>query len=428
MGSEQGRVKDIRAREIIDSRGNPTVEADIILSDGTQGRGSVPSGASTGSREAREVRDGDPDRYRGRGVLRAVAALTGEIRDALIGKDVLDQRLIDSTLRRLDGTADKGRLGANALLAASLAAANAAACASGVPLYRHIGGVRAPLLPVPFMNILNGGQHADNNVNVQEFMILPAGAGSFSEALRWGCEIYHALGDGLRDAGLGRGVGDEGGFAPDLDDDEQALELIMEAVERAGYAPGEQVYLALDAAASEFHTGGQYHLGGETLSAPGLVELYRCWCEQYPIISIEDGLAEDDWDGWCRLTEELGEGVQLVGDDLFVTDRDLVERGYELGAGNAVLVKPNQIGTVTETLETLNYAEAIGFSACVSHRSGETADTFIADLAVACGCGQIKTGAPCRIDRVEKYNRLLRIEEELGDEAQFAGRSPFMLE
>lgn len=428
MDSDGARITDIRAREIIDSRGNPTVEADIILSDGTRARASVPSGASTGSREAREVRDGDPRRYRGRGVLRAVAVLTGEIRDALTGIDVRDQQVLDSTLCRLDGTPDKGRLGANSILAASLAAAKAAASASRVPLYRYIGGRGVDLLPVPFMNILNGGQHADNNVSVQEFMILPAGASSFSEALRWGCEIYHALGDRLRDAGLGRGVGDEGGFAPDLDDDEEALSLIMEAIEIAGYDPGEQIWLALDVAASEFHSEGEYHLRGERLSAMDLVELYRGWCDEYPVVSIEDGLAEDDWDGWRRLTRELGTGIQLVGDDLFVTDRDLVQRGFEEGAANAVLVKPNQIGTVTEALGTLNYAETVGFGACVSHRSGETADTFISDLAVACGCGQIKTGAPCRMDRVEKYNRLLRIEEELGDKAQFAGRSPFVLE
>ncbi len=421
-------ISDVRAREIIDSRGNPTLEVDVILADGTRGRASVPSGASTGSREARELRDADPGRHRGRGVLRAVEAVTGEIRRALAGMDVRDQGAIDDRLVELDGTPDRGRLGGNSLLAASLAASYAGSCFTRTPLYRYLGGgEEVNLLPVPMMNILNGGQHASNNVDVQEYMIVPAGADTFGQALRWGCEIYHALGTHLSERGLARSVGDEGGYAPDLADDEEALALIASAIETAGYRPGEQVWLALDVAASELHSDAGYTIRGERLSAAELTDLYRRWSSRYPLIAIEDGMAEDDWEGWRHLTRELGRSLQLVGDDIFVTDRRLLQRGHRTGVANAILIKPNQIGTVTETLQTLDCARKVGYGACVSHRSGETASTFIADLAVASGCGQIKSGAPCRIDRVEKYNRLLRIAEDLGERARFAGLNPFVL-
>ncbi|MFO8060825.1 MAG: phosphopyruvate hydratase [Bacillota bacterium] len=420
-------IADVTAREILDSRGNPTLEVDLILEDGTLGRAAVPSGASTGSKEARELRDGDPGRHRGRGVLRAVAAVRGEIRSALRGMDVRDQAAIDERLVEVDGTPDRGRLGGNSLLGASLAASYAGSRSARMPLYRYLGGDGAELLPVPMMNILNGGKHASNNVDVQEYMIVPAGADSFVEALRWGCEIYHSLGEQLAGRGLSRGVGDEGGYAPDLADDEEALALIVSAIERAGYRPGEQVWLALDVAASELCDDGRYSMRGERLGAAELTELYRGWSDCYPLIAIEDGMAEDDWEGWTHMTRALGSTLQLVGDDIFVTDRKLLRRGHRSGVANAILIKPNQIGTVTETLQALKCAGRIGYGACISHRSGETANTFIADLAVASGCGQIKSGAPCRVDRVEKYNQLLRIEEELGARAQFAGLSPFML-
>ncbi len=422
------KIEDLRAREILDSRGNPTIEVDVILENGIIGRASVPSGASTGSREAVELRDGCPGRYRGKGVLGAVNGIHDVIREALIGRDVCDQDCLDRVLIALDGTPDKGRLGANALLGVSLASAYAGSAAAGQPLYEYLGSNHVPRLPVPLMNVLNGGQHAANNINVQEFMIVPAGAPSFKEALRWGAEIYHQLKDQLSERGLACGVGDEGGYAPDLEDDEEALELLMGAILAAGYEPGQDVWLALDVAASELCSdGARYQFREEFLSASGLIDRYRDWCARYPILSIEDGLDENDWEGWKALTKALGETVQLVGDDLFVTDSRLLRAGYEANVANAILIKPNQIGTVTETLETLWLAESIGYSACISHRSGETADSFISDLAVLSGAGQIKSGAPCRTDRVEKYNQLLRIEEVLGDDALFAGINAFVL-
>lgn len=420
-------IVDVAAREIIDSRGNPTLEVDVILADGTRGRAAVPSGASTGSKEARELRDHDPGRYRGRGVLQAVEAVQGEIRRAVCGMEVQDQEAIDNRLLELDGTPEKGRLGGNSLLAVSLAASYAGSEYVHTPLHRYLGDAEMDLLPTPMMNILNGGQHASNNVDVQEYMIVPAGADTFREALRWSCEIYHALGTQLSERGLPRSVGDEGGYAPDLVDDEEALALIVSAIEIAGYRPGEEVWLALDVAASELHSDGEYAMRGQKLCAHELTEVYRRWSSRYPLIAIEDGMAEDDWDGWEHLTRELGSSLQLVGDDIFVTDQKLLERGHRTGVANAILIKPNQIGTVTETLQTLECARRVGYGACISHRSGETANTFIADLAVASGCGQIKSGAPCRVDRVEKYNQLLRIEEDLGQRAQFAGLRPFML-
>ncbi len=404
------------------------MEVDVTLTSGASGRAAVPSGASTGSREARELRDGDPDRYRGKGVLDAVAAVNGEIRDSLLGIDAADCEGVDRRLLNLDGTANKDRLGANAILGVSQACVRAAASYADVPLFRYLGKESADLLPVPMMNVLNGGQHASNNVEVQEFMIVPAGAPTFREALRWGSEVYHALGGLLEGLGIGGGVGDEGGFAPDLEGDEGALELLMRAVETAGYRPGEDIYLALDVAATELFENGAYRLRGRAMDGAELIEIYSRWCRRFPLISIEDGMAEDDWDGWANLTTRLGSSVQLVGDDLFVTDADTVRRGAAAGAATAVLIKPNQIGTVSETLKTLSVAARLGFGACISHRSGETADTFISDLAVAWGAGQIKTGAPCRGERVEKYNQLLRIEEMLGDRARFAGCESFVLQ
>ncbi|MBW3573424.1 MAG: phosphopyruvate hydratase [Actinobacteria bacterium] len=415
-------IEAVRAREVLDSRGNPTVEVDVRLACGSLGRAIVPSGASTGRYEAVELRDGGP-RFGGRGVTGAVASVGGAIADAVVGLDALDQRRLDAALVALDGTDDKSRLGANALLGVSLANAQAAAAALGLPLFRSVGGSNAHVLPVPMMNVLNGGAHADNNVDFQEFMVMPVGAASFSEALRWGAETYQALRRLLHDRGLATAVGDEGGFAPDLANNEMALELLVEAIGAAGYTPGDDLAIALDPATTELWGDGAYRLVGEgrTLSSDELVALWVDVCDRYPVVSIEDGMAEDDWDGWASLTEALGARVQLVGDDLFVTNAERLERGLESGVANAVLVKPNQIGTLTETLDTVDLALHAGYAAVLSHRSGETEDTTIADLAVATGCGQIKTGAPARSDRVAKYNRLLRIEEELGESAAFPG-------
>ena len=414
-------VVDVLGREILDSRGNPTVEVDVYTESGARGRAAVPSGASTGEFEACELRDDDAARFGGKGVLQAVANVNGPIADALLGADAADQAAVDQILVELDGTDNKAKFGANAILGASLASARAAADFFGLPLYRYLGGVSARLLPVPMFNILNGGAHADNNVDVQEFMVVPYGAPSFAEALRAGAEIYHALKKVLKKRGLATGVGDEGGFAPDLKSNEEALQLVVEAIAAAGYAPGENVGLALDAAASSFYDKGKYHLDGAKLSAAEVVELYGRWLASYPIVSLEDGLAEDDWDGWKLLTAELGADVQLVGDDLFVTNPERLQRGIDEGAANSVLIKLNQIGTVTETVAAVQLASRHGYSAVVSHRSGETEDTFIADFVVAVGAGQIKTGAPARSERVAKYNELMRIEEDLGSSAQFAG-------
>jgi len=421
-------ISDIRAREILDSRGNPTVEADVMLASGVRGRASVPSGASTGTREAVELRDGDAGRYGGKGVSRAVANVSGEIRDALHGMDCRDQQALDRAMIALDGTPTKSRLGANAILSVSLAAARAAARDAQVPLYRYLAGDEsASLLPVPMMNIVNGGAHADNSVDLQEFMIIPAGFERYSEALRCGVEVFHALKQVLKKEGLNTAVGDEGGFAPDLGSNESALELILRAVEGAGYRAGEQVYIGIDAASSEFYRDGRYELASErrSLDAPSLVELFEDWTRRYPIVSIEDGMAEDDWDGWSTLTRALGKSVQLVGDDLFVTNTDILARGIERGVANSILIKVNQIGTLTETRAAIRMAQQAGYTAVISHRSGETEDTTIADLAVATGAGQIKTGSLSRSDRVAKYNQLLRIEEQLGDDARYPGRSVF---
>ena len=417
-------IIDITAREILDSRGNPTVEADVTLASGEVGRAAVPSGASTGEHEARELRDGEPARYLGKGVRKAVRNIEETIAPALKGLRAVDQVEIDRALIELDGTPNKSKLGANAILAVSMATARAAATATGLPLYRYLGGPLSRTLPVPMMNILNGGAHATNTVDFQEFMVVPVGAESFAEALRVGAEVFHSLKKVLVKRKLATGVGDEGGFAPDLKDDEQALQVIIEAIEAAKYAPGKEVALALDVAASELHSGGTYTFkksGAGTRDAAGMVELYAKWMEEYPIVSIEDGLAEDDWDGWGQLTKTLGDRVQLVGDDLFVTNTERLARGIENGVANAILIKVNQIGTLTETLEAIDMARAAGYLSVISHRSGETEDTFIADLSVATGAGQIKTGSASRTDRVAKYNQLLRIEEELGDSAEFPG-------
>lgn len=412
----------------MDSRGNPTVEVDVWTSSGHCGRAAVPSGASTGSREALELRDGDAHRYGGKGVSRAVGFVNGEIAEAVQGfsvADLAEQRALDEALIALDGTETKARLGANALLGVSLAAAHAAAADAGVPLYRFIGGAEAHLLPAPMMNVLNGGAHADNNVDVQEFMLYPLGAPTFSEALRWGAEVFHTLRGVLSEKGYATSVGDEGGFAPDLSSNDEALELILHAIEKAGYRPGEDIALALDPASTEFFEEGQYVLAGEDrrLEPEAMIEFWADWVKRYPIVSIEDGLAESDWSGWSRMTSELGDRLQIVGDDLFVTNPSILSRGIEERAANAILIKVNQIGTLTETLEAIRMAQEAGFAAVVSHRSGETEDTTIADLAVATGAGQIKTGSLCRTDRICKYNQLLRIESELGDRAQYAGRS-----
>ncbi|HKK26953.1 MAG TPA: phosphopyruvate hydratase [Gemmatimonadota bacterium] len=417
-------IESIHAREILDSRGNPTVEAEVRLAGGAFGRAAVPSGASTGRHEALELRDRDEARYGGKGVLRAVAHVNGEIRDAVLGMEPSPQSGVDRRLIDLDGTDDKSRLGANAILAVSMAVARAAAAEAGVPLYRYLGGEDATLLPVPMINVLNGGAHATNNVDLQEFMLVPHGTASFAEALRAGAETFHALRRRLAREGLGGGVGDEGGVAPDLDSSEEALDFLVDAIESAGYRPGRDVSLALDPAATDFYDAdaGLYRLEGEgvDLDAGELSGRYAGWLERYPIVSIEDGLAEDDWAGWAELTSRIGDRVQLVGDDIFVTNVERIRRGIEEGVGNAVLIKLNQIGTVTETLEAIAVASGAGFASVISHRSGETEDTFIADLAVATGCGQIKTGSVCRSERVAKYNRLLRIEGELGDAARFA--------
>jgi len=420
-------IIDIRAREILDSRGNPTIEADVFLASGSYGRAAVPSGASTGVREAIELRDGDKSRYLGKGVRNAVANVHREIRPAMEGIEGGNQAALDRALIDLDGTDNKGRLGANALLAVSLASARAAAAEAGVPVYEHLGGERARMLPVPLMNIINGGAHADNSVDLQEFMIVPAGAESFSEALRCGAEIFHALKKVLGQRGFATGVGDEGGFAPDLPSNEAAIETILEATEAAGYRPGRDVWLALDVASSEFCEDGTYNLAseGRKFDADGFIEYLSAWVDQYPILSIEDGMAEGDWEGWIELTRRLGDKVQLVGDDLFVTNPSILREGIDRAAANAILIKVNQIGTLTETLEAMRMADAAGYRNVVSHRSGETEDTFIAQLAVATGAGQIKTGSASRSDRVAKYNELLRIEERLGDRGRYGGRGVF---
>ena len=418
-------ITDIIGREILDSRGNPTVEVDVTLEGGVQGRAAVPSGASTGAHEAVELRDGDKSRYGGKGVLKAVAAVNGELFDALSGQDAREQLHIDRLMIDLDGTANKGRLGANAILGISLAVAKAAAIDAGLPLYRYVGGSQAATLPVPLMNIINGGAHADNPIDIQEFMIMPVGAPSFAEALRIGAEVFHALKKKLKDAGHGTNVGDEGGFAPNLASADEALGFIMQAIETAGYRPGDDVVLALDAASTEFYRQNRYHLEGEgeTLDSDGMVDYLANLCQRFPIVSIEDGMAEDDWDGWKSLTESLGKRVQLVGDDLFVTNPQRLARGIASGTANSILVKVNQIGSLSETLEAVGMAQRAAYTAVMSHRSGETEDSTIADLAVATNCGQIKTGSLSRSDRLAKYNQLLRIEEALGGVAQYAGRS-----
>ncbi len=415
-------IEHIAGREVLDSRGNPTVEVEVILESGATGRAMVPSGASTGAFEAVELRDGE-GRYMGKGVLDAVAHVDDEIYDALVGFDALDQRDIDRVLLELDGTDNKSRLGANAILGVSLAVARAAADELAVPLYRYIGGVNAHVLPVPMMNVLNGGEHADNNVDIQEFMIMPVGAASFSEALRWGAETYHVLKKVLHDRNLSTAIGDEGGFAPNLASNEDAVKLLLEAIEKAGFTPGSDIAIALDAASTEFYKDGNYVLAGEgrSLAPAEMVGYLQELVSKYPIVSIEDGMAEEDWDGWSKLTAAIGDKVQLVGDDLFVTNVDRLSRGIEVGVANSILVKVNQIGSLTETLESVAMATRAGYTAVMSHRSGETEDTTIADLAVATNCGQIKTGAPARSDRVAKYNQLLRIEDDLGDAAAYWG-------
>ncbi|WP_411820183.1 phosphopyruvate hydratase [Hyphococcus formosus] len=419
-------IVDIFAREILDSRGNPTVEVDVTLEDGSTGRAGVPSGASTGAHEAHELRDGGK-RYGGKGVQQAVEAVNGEIFDALSGFEAEEQNYIDETLIALDGTENKSRLGANALLGVSLAVAKAAAEASAMPLYRYVGGVSARVLPAPMMNIINGGEHADNPIDIQEFMIMPLGAESFSDALRMGAEIFHTLKKGLKDAGHNTNVGDEGGFAPNLSSTDDALGFIMKAVEGAGYRPGEDVFIALDAASTEFYKNGKYELAGEgkSLDGEGMAAYLADLVSRFPIVSIEDGMAEDDWDGWRALTDSIGDKCQLVGDDLFVTNETRLRRGIELGCGNSILVKVNQIGTLTETLAAVDVAHRARYTAVMSHRSGETEDATIADLAVATNCGQIKTGSLARSDRLAKYNQLLRIEQELGDMARYAGGEAF---
>ena len=418
-------IQDIRAREILDSRGNPTVEVEVELETGAVARAAVPSGASTGAHEAVELRDGDADRYGGKGVLNAVESVNGELFDALSGRDVEDQIALDRLMIDLDGTPNKARLGANAILGVSLAAAKAAAAQAGQPLHAYIGGAHAHVLPLPMMNIINGGAHADNSLDIQEFMIMPVGAPSLREAVRWGAEVFHALKGLLSVAGHNTGIGDEGGFAPNLDSNAAALDFILKAIETAGYRPGEDIALALDSAATEFFHDESYRLAGEgrVLSADDMVSYYGDLLANYPILSIEDGLAEDDWDGWAALTQALGARAQLVGDDLFVTNPERLRQGIERGVANAILVKVNQIGTLTETLEAVEIAHKAGYRAVMSHRSGETEDTTIADLAVATNCGQIKTGSLSRTDRLAKYNQLIRIEEALGTAATYAGRA-----
>ncbi len=421
------KISEINAREILDSRGNPTVEADVILSSGARGRASVPSGASTGEREAVELRDGDAKRYGGKGVRKAVANVKGEIRKALIGKNAADQSQVDRIMIDLDGTPSKARLGANAMLAVSLACARAAANAKGLPLYRYLGGNGPFLMPVPMMNVINGGAHADNNVDLQEFMILPVGAKSFGEALRCGAEVFHALKKVLHGMGQSTAVGDEGGFAPNLESNEAAIQAILQGIESAGYRPGVDVFIGIDAASSEFNKDGKYVLASENiaLSPAEFVDKLVSWVKRYPIITIEDGMGENDWSGWSLLTKSLGKQVQLVGDDIFVTNTAILQRGIAEGIANSILIKVNQIGTLTETLAAIAMAKGAGYTAVISHRSGETEDAFIADLAVATGIGQIKTGSLSRSDRIAKYNQLLRIEEELGDKAIYPGRAAF---
>ena len=420
-------ITNVQARQILDSRGNPTIEVDVYLEDGTLGRASVPSGASTGANEAVELRDGDKKVYGGKGVLKAVENVNERIAPELIDLDATEQVAIDELMIHLDGTDNKGKLGANAILGVSLAVAKAAARGLGMPLYRYIGGTSARQLPVPMMNIMNGGKHADSNVDMQEFMAMPVGASSFAEALQWGTDVYHALKGVLHARGLATAVGDEGGFAPNLPSNEEAIRVILEAVDKAGYRAGEQIMIAMDPAASEFYQDGQYVLKGEgrTLSGDQIVDYYADLVEKYPIISIEDGLAEDDWITWRKLTERIGHKVQLVGDDLFVTNTKFLQRGIDTQTANSILVKVNQIGTLTETLASIELAKRAGYTAVVSHRSGETEDATIADIVVATNAGQIKTGAPARTDRVAKYNQLLRIEESLGDTATFAGLKSF---
>ncbi len=424
-----GTIIDVFGREILDSRGNPTVEVEVVLDDYATGRAAVPSGASTGAFEAVELRDGDSERYLGKGTLKAVAHVNEEIADALIGMEADDQRGIDAIMLELDGTENKGNFGANAILGASLAVAKAAAESAELPLYKYVGGANANMLPTPMMNILNGGEHADNNVDFQEFMIMPVGATSFAEALRWCAEIYHTLKKVLHEAGLGGGVGDEGGFAPNFTTNEEPLKYIVEACEKAGYKPGSDIMFAMDPASTEFYNAetGKYVLAGEgrELTSAEMVDYWEALVQKYPIISIEDGMAEEDWDGWKALTDRIGDKVQLVGDDLFVTNPKRLAKGIELGCANAILVKVNQIGSLTEALEAVQMAKQAGYACIMSHRSGETEDVTIADLAVATNAGQIKTGAPCRSDRVAKYNQRLRIEEQLGDSGQYAGMKAF---
>jgi enolase len=417
-------IEIVFGREILDSRGNPTVEVEVVLESGAEGRAAVPSGASTGQFEAVELRDGG-DRYLGKGVLTAVGFVNGELADAIEGLDGLDQRLVDTVLREVDGTENKNRVGANAILGVSLAVAKAAAAEMGLPLYRYVGGANAHVLPVPMMNVINGGEHADNNVDMQEFMFMPVGAASFSEALRWGTECYHVLKKVVHERGLSTAIGDEGGFAPNLASNEEAVALLVEAIERAGLRPGDDIAIAMDCAATEFFRDGAYHLAGEgrTLSPAEMAAYLTDLCGRYPIVSIEDGMAEEDWEGWGLLTASLGSRVQLVGDDLFVTNSARLQRGIDAGVANSILVKVNQIGSLTETLEAVELATRSGYTSVMSHRSGETEDTTIADLAVATNCGQIKTGAPARSDRVAKYNQLLRIEESLDETAAYRGRA-----
>ena len=420
-------IVDIIGREVIDSRGNPTVECDVLLESGVMGRAAVPSGASTGSREAIELRDGDKSRYLGKGVLKAVEHINTEIAEAVLGLDASEQAFLDKTLIDLDGTENKGRLGANAMLAVSMAVARAAAEEAGLPLYRYFGGMGAVQLPVPMMNVINGGAHANNYLDLQEFMILPVGAPSLREALRYGAEVFHALKKIIHDKGMSTAVGDEGGFAPSVASHEAAIQLILEAIEKAGYVAGEQIALGLDCAASEFYKDGKYHLEGEglTLTAEQWTDMLATWCDKYPIISIEDAMAEGDWDGWKHLTERLGKKVQLVGDDLFVTNTKILKEGIEKNIANSILIKINQIGTLTETFAAIEMAKRAGYTAVISHRSGETEDNTISDIAVGLNAGQIKTGSMSRSDRMSKYNQLLRIEEDLGNVAVYPGRSAF---
>ena len=421
-------IVDIVGREILDSRGNPTVECDVLLESGVMGRAAVPSGASTGSREAIELRDGDKKRYLGKGVLKAVEHINTEISEAVLGLDASEQAFLDKTLIDLDGTENKSRLGANAMLAVSMAVARAAAEESGLPLYRYFGGMNGCQLPVPMMNVINGGAHANNNLDLQEFMIIPVGAPSFREALRQGAEVFHALKKIIHDLGLSVAVGDEGGFAPNVDNHEAAIQLILQAIQDAGYTAGQDIVLGLDCASSEFYKDGQYVLegeGGVKLSAAQWVDMLATWVDKYPIISIEDGMAEGDWDGWKLLTERLGQKVQLVGDDLFVTNTKILKEGIEKNIANSILIKINQIGTLTETFAAIEMAKRAGYTAVISHRSGETEDSTIADIAVGLNAGQIKTGSLSRSDRIAKYNQLLRIEEDLGDVAEYPGRAAF---